>query len=252
MAERLSTRDLTVSFGATEAVRGVDLEIPAAAVTAIIGPSGSGKSALLRALNRMHDVTHGARVTGQVYLGDREIHDPGFNPVLLRTLVGMVFQQPVPFPTMSIRQNVLFAPRRHGMVRRRDWPSLTEEVLRRTALWKEVRNRLDTPAALLSAGQRQRLCIARALAVRPEVLLMDEPTASLDPGATQQIEELIYELKTDVTIVLVTHNMQQAARVSDRTIFLDRGAVVECGATETLFTNPSRSRTEAYITGRFR
>jgi phosphate transport system ATP-binding protein len=251
MAERMTTRGLTVRFGRNEAVRNVDMEIPPRSVTAIIGPSGCGKTTFLRALNRMHDHTPAARVTGSVLLGDREVYGNGMNPVDLRTRVGMVFQRPNPFPTMSVRQNITFAPKRHGLAKGAQLEELVERVLRQAALWEEVKDRLADSATSLSGGQQQRLCIARALAVEPRVLLMDEPASALDPIATQKIEDLIYELKQEYTIVIVTHNMQQAARVSDRTAFFYMGELIEYGATESLFTNPRNERTEAYITGRF-
>ena len=251
MAETMRTQDLRVFFGDTEALKGVDLEIPAAAVTSIIGPSGCGKSALIRALNRMHDGVPGVRVSGRIYLGNREIHDEGLDPVLLRTRVGMVFQRPNPFPTMSIRQNITFAPRRHGLVQKGEESSLVEMVLRRTGLWDEVKDRLDHPAIALSSGQQQRICIARALAVRPQILLMDEPTAALDPTATHRIEALLYELKRDVTIVIVTHNMQQATRVSDYTAFFYVGEMVEVSKTSVIFSNPREERSREYLAGTF-
>jgi phosphate transport system ATP-binding protein len=251
MAERITSRGLSVAFGRNQAVRGVDMEIPPRSVTAIIGPSGCGKTTYLRALNRMHDQSPGARVTGSVLLGDRDIYADGMNPVELRTRIGMVFQRPNPFPTMSIRDNITFAPRRHGFPRGKEMEALVERVLRQAALWDEVKDRLDHAATSLSGGQQQRLCIARALAVKPEVLLMDEPASALDPLATQKIEDLIYELKEAYTIVIVTHNMQQAARVSDQTAFFYMGDLIEFGETDALFTNPSNDQTEAYITGRF-
>jgi phosphate transport system ATP-binding protein len=251
VAESMTTRSLTVSFGKHVAVRGVDMDIPPRSVTAIIGPSGCGKTTFLRCLNRMHDYTPIAKVEGTVLLGDRNIYADGMSPVELRTRVGMVFQRPNPFPTMSIRDNVTFAPRRHGLARGGEMKELVERVLRQAALWDEVKDRLDASAIGLSGGQQQRLCIARALAVRPGVLLMDEPASSLDPTATQKIEDLIHELKKEYTIVIVTHNMQQAARVSDHTAFFYMGDLIEFGETDRLFTNPREERTEAYITGRF-
>jgi phosphate transport system ATP-binding protein len=247
----ITTRDLTIRFGKTVAVRSVDMDIPPRSVTAIIGPSGCGKTTFLRALNRMHDHTPAARVTGTVRLGDTDIYGNGLSPVELRTRIGMVFQRPNPFPTMSIRDNITFAPKRHGLARGTELDELVERVLRQAALWDEVKDRLGASATSLSGGQQQRLCIARALAVRPDVLLMDEPASALDPIATQKIEDLIYELKKDYTIVIVTHNMQQAARVSDHTAFFYMGDLIEFGETDTLFTNPAEERTEAYITGRF-
>jgi phosphate transport system ATP-binding protein len=251
MAESMTTKQLSIAFGNNQAVRQVDMEIAPRSVTAIIGPSGCGKTTFLRALNRMHDYTPSARITGSVFLGDRDIYGNGMSPVELRTRVGMVFQRPNPFPTMSIRDNITFAPLRHGMKRGKELDEMVERVLHDAALWDEVKDRLHTSAVSLSGGQQQRLCIARALAVRPGVLLMDEPASALDPTATQKIEELIYELKKDYTIVIVTHNMQQAARVSDHTAFFYMGSLIEFGVTDRLFTNPREERTEAYITGRF-
>jgi phosphate transport system ATP-binding protein len=247
----MTARSLSVHFGRTEAVREVDLSIQPRNVTAIIGPSGCGKTTFLRALNRMHDHTPGARVSGSVLLGDTDIYARDLNPVELRTRVGMVFQRPNPFPTMSIRENVTFAPKRHGLARGAELEDLVEKVLRQAALWDEVKDRLSSSATSLSGGQQQRLCIARALAVRPEVLLMDEPASALDPIATQKIEDLIYELKSNYTIVIVTHNMQQAARVSDFTAFFYMGRLIEMGLTEEVFTTPKEEQTEGYITGRF-
>jgi phosphate transport system ATP-binding protein len=251
MAERITTRNLSIRFGRNEAVRSVNLDIEPRNVTAIIGPSGCGKTTFLRALNRMHDFVPAARVTGQVFLGDTDIYANGTNPVALRTRIGMVFQRPNPFPTMSIRGNITFAPKRHGLARGPDLEEIVERTLRQAALWDEVKDRLDHSATSLSGGQQQRLCIARALAVKPEVLLMDEPASALDPSATQKIEDLIYELKEHYTIVIVTHNMQQAARVSDHTAFFYMGDLIEFGDTNTLFTKPAQEQTEAYITGRF-
>jgi phosphate transport system ATP-binding protein len=251
MAERITVRDLSIRFGKTEAVRSVSMDIEPRNVTAIIGPSGCGKTTFLRALNRMHDFVPAARVTGQVLLGDQDIYANGMNPVALRTRIGMVFQRPNPFPTMSIRDNITFAPKRHGLARGPELEGMVEHTLRQAALWDEVKDRLTHSATSLSGGQQQRLCIARALAVRPEVLLMDEPASALDPVATQKIEDLIYELKKQYTIVIVTHNMQQAARVSDHTAFFYMGDLIEFGATDAMFTNPVHERTEAYITGRF-
>jgi len=247
----MTTKQLSISFGSNQAVKAVDMEIAPRSVTAIIGPSGCGKTTFLRALNRMHDYTPSARIMGSVLLGERDIYGNGMSPVELRTRVGMVFQRPNPFPTMSIRDNITFAPIRHGMARGKGLDEMVERVLRQAALWDEVKDRLQASAVSLSGGQQQRLCIARALAVRPGVLLMDEPASALDPTATQKIEELIYELKKEYTIVIVTHNMQQAARVSDYTAFFYMGSLIEFGETDRLFTNPREERTEAYITGRF-
>jgi phosphate transport system ATP-binding protein len=240
-------------FGPTHAVRSVSLDVPERQVTAIIGPSGCGKSTLLRCLNRMHETIPGARVRGQVWLAGQNIYAPGTNPIRVRRLVGMVFQRPTPFPTMSIRDNVAAGLRvsHNGGLRRSEIDGIVERALRRTALWDEVKDRLHAAATALSGGQQQRLCIARALATEPPVLLLDEPTASLDPMSTQRVEELVYELREEVTIAIVTHNMQQAARVSDRTAFMLGGELIEVAPTRMLFTTPTDARTEAYITGRF-
>ncbi|MFN2563783.1 MAG: phosphate ABC transporter ATP-binding protein PstB [Gemmatimonadaceae bacterium] len=241
-------------FGAAHAVRAVSLDIPERQVTAIIGPSGCGKSTLLRCINRMHETIPGARVRGQVWLAGQDIYAPGTNAIRVRRLVGMVFQRPTPFPTMSIRDNVAAGLRvsyNGARPRRSEVDEIVERALRRTALWDEVKDRLNAAATGLSGGQKQRLCIARALATEPPVLLLDEPTASLDPISTQRVEELVYELRREVTIAIVTHNMQQAARVSERTAFMLNGELVEVAPTRTLFTAPVASRTEAYITGRF-
>jgi phosphate transport system ATP-binding protein len=248
------TLGLDAWFGATHAVRGVSFDVPERQVTAIIGPSGCGKSTLLRCLNRMHETIPGTRVRGQVWLAGQNIYAPGTNPIRVRRLVGMVFQRPTPFPTMSIRDNVaagLRVSHNGARPRRSEVDAIVERALRRTALWDEVKDRLNAAATALSGGQQQRLCIARALATEPPVLLLDEPTASLDPLSTQRVEELVYELREDVTIAIVTHNMQQAARVSDQTAFMLGGELVEIAPTRMLFTAPTDQRTEAYITGRF-
>ena len=233
-------------------MRHVSIGLTDRSVTAIIGPSGCGKSTFLRCLNRMHETIPGARVAGHVVLDNHDIYGSGISPVAVRRQVGMVFQRPTPFPTMSIRDNVaaglVVLDRRPS---RKQTDEIVERALKRAALWDEVRDRLRTSATGLSGGQQQRLCIARALATDPEVLLLDEPTASLDPISTQKIEELIYELRTDVTVVIVTHNMQQAARVSDRTAFFLGGELIEVAPTERMFTSPADERTESYITGRF-
>ena len=250
---RLAAHSLDAYFGAQHAVRGANIEFPEGQVTAIIGPSGCGKSTLLRCLNRMHETVPLARVEGEVLLDGRDIYARGVNAIEVRRRIGMVFQRPTPFPTMSIRDNVVSGFRAAG----RSAPPAAEQdetaewALRRAALWDEVKYRLNESAMALSGGQQQRLCIARALATRPRVLLLDEPTASLDPLSTQKVEELVYELRGDVTIVIVTHNMQQAARVSDRTAFMLNGELVEIAPTSRLFTTPADERTEAYITGRF-
>ncbi len=243
---------LSAWFGSQPAVRGVSLEFRAREVTAIIGPSGCGKSTLLRCLNRMHETVPTARVDGAVMLHGTDIYGKDVSPIALRRHIGMVFQRPSPFPTMSIRDNVAAGLRVRGTrASRAAIGEIVERALQRAALWDEVKDRLDASALGLSGGQQQRLCIARALANEPEILLLDEPTASLDPISTQKVEDLVYELRNDVTVVIVTHNMQQAARVSDRTAFMLAGEVVEVAPTATLFTTPGDARTEAYITGRF-
>jgi phosphate transport system ATP-binding protein len=247
---KMATTDLTVQYGSTTALDRVTLEIPERHVTAMIGPSGCGKSTFLRCLNRMNDTVPGARISGRVVLDGDDVYGPDVDPVSLRRRVGMVFQKSNPFPK-SIFDNVAFGPRIHGL---RDPVGLREVVersLRQAALWDEINDRLDRSALELSGGQQQRLCIARALAVEPDVLLMDEPASALDPIATAKIEELIHELKSRYTIAIVTHNMQQAARVSDFTAYFYLGRLVEVGPTDRLFTNPTRQETEDYITGRF-
>jgi phosphate transport system ATP-binding protein len=249
----LRTESLDAYFGTTPAVRGVSLDVPVNEVTAIIGPSGCGKSTLLRCLNRMHETIAAARVDGRVLFHDQDIYAPGVDPIALRRHVGMVFQRPTPFPTMSIRDNVAAGLRAAPGPKpgRAEVDEIVERALRQAALWEEVKDRLKGSATGISGGQQQRLCIARALATAPQVLLLDEPTASLDPLSTQKVEELVYELRRSMTVVIVTHNMQQAARVSDRTVFMLAGEMVEVAPTRTMFTTPSDSRTEAYITGRF-
>ena len=253
----LRTESLSAYYGATQAVGDVDLSFEVGAVTAIIGPSGCGKSTLLRCLNRMHETTPGAHATGRVLLGAVDVYAPATDPVEVRSMVGMVFQKPNPFPMMSVYDNVAAGPRLRGWkMSRREMDDLVERNLRRSALWDEVKDKLHRSGAALSGGQQQRLCIARALATDPSVLLMDEPCSALDPIATYKIEELVRELSHEVTIVIVTHNMQQASRVSERTAFMlaaddGVGRLVEFGKTDDLFTMPRDSRTEAYITGRF-
>ncbi len=247
----IEARDYRFAYGPGEMVlKGISLAIPRRAVTAIIGPSGCGKSTFLRSINRMHDLIPTQRHTGDILLDGVSVFAPGTDLVTLRTRVGMVFQRPNPFPK-SIYDNVAYGPALNRLVPARDLPDVVERCLRKAALWDEVQDRLDQPGTGLSGGQQQRLCIARALGNAPEVLLMDEPCSALDPIATQKVEELIVELKQDYTIVIVTHNMQQAARVSDYTAFLDRGELIEFGETERVFTTPASDRTEAYITGRF-
>ncbi len=247
---RMRTHQLDAYFGAVHAIRSVTLPLADRQVTAIIGPSGCGKSTFLRCLNRMHETVPGARAEGEVLLDGRDIYASDVDPVSVRRHVGMVFQRPTPFPTMSIADNVAAGlkvlPR--GGERRGE---TVERALREAALWDEVRDRLDESATALSGGQQQRLCIARALAMRPAVLLLDEPTASLDPVSTERVEALLDELRASMTIVIVTHSMQQAARISDHTAFLLSGALIEFSPTDLLFTRPRDERTEAYITGRF-
>lgn len=248
---RMQTNNLTVMYGTAAGIQNVTLPIYDRKVTALIGPSGCGKTTYLRALNRMHDITRGTIVTGEVLLDGHNIYDTETDPVTIRRKVGMVFQKPTPFPTMSIFENVIAGLRLVGIRNKSLLHEVCERALRQAALFDEVRDRLAKPATSLSGGQQQRLSIARALAVDPEVLLMDEPTSSLDPQSTNRIEELIHTLKEQVTIVIVTHNMQQAGRVSDYTAFFYVGRLVETGVTETIFTNPKVSRTEDYISGRF-
>ncbi len=248
---------LDAFYGSHHAISGVTFDISAGTVTAVIGPSGCGKSTLIRCLNRMHEVTAGAYARGRVFIGGEDIYSPSADPVAVRSMVGMVFQKPNPFPMMSVYDNVAAGPRLRGWkLTRRDTDDLVERNLRRAALWDEVKDKLHRSGAALSGGQQQRLCIARALATDPAVLLMDEPCSALDPIATYKIEELIRELAQSVTIVIVTHNMQQASRVSEHTAFMlagddGIGRLVEFGRTEQVFTMPADQRTEAYITGRF-
>jgi phosphate transport system ATP-binding protein len=244
----LEASSVSVFYGDTEAVRGVSLVVPPHQVVALIGPSGCGKSTLLRCFNRMNDLIPDARVEGRVDFHGQDLYEESIDPVEVRRRIGMVFQKPNPFPK-SIFDNVAFGPRVNGF--KGDLHEVVEASLRQSALWDEVSDRLGDSAYALSGGQQQRLCIARTLAVRPEIVLMDEPASSLDPIATQRIEELIYELKERYTIVIVTHNMQQAARISDYTAFLYMGELVEYGPTQAIFTNPREERTEAYVTGRF-
>ena len=250
---RVAVQRLDAYYGATSAVRDVNVAFLDGQVTAIIGPSGCGKSTLLRCLNRMHETIPGARTEGEVLLDGQDIYARGISPIQVRRRIGMVFQRPTPFPTMSIRDNVAAGFKGIGASApdRRALDEIVERSLRRAALWDEVKDRLKDSAIGLSGGQQQRLCIARALATSPRVLLLDEPTASLDPVSTQRVEELVYELRGVVTMIIVTHNMQQAARVSDRTAFMLAGALVEVAPTKLLFTTPRDPRTEAYITGRF-
>ncbi len=255
-AVKIVTRDLSVYYRNVRAVSGISLDIPSHRITAIIGPSGCGKSTLIRSLNRMTDLVSGARATGEVLLDGQNILAPNIDVVDVRRRVGMVFQRPNPFPK-SIFDNVAYGPRLYGIRNRGQLAQTVEHSLRRAALWDEVKDKLQQSAMALSGGQQQRLCIARALAVEPEVILMDEPCSALDPIATLKIEELMQELKTNYTIIIVTHNMQQAARVSDITAMMmliddhRTGTVIEVGETQTIFTRPKDKRTEDYVTGRF-
>ncbi|MEM1303561.1 MAG: phosphate ABC transporter ATP-binding protein PstB [Planctomycetota bacterium] len=247
---RVQAIDLNFFYGKKQALFDINLTVPEKCVTAFIGPSGCGKSTFLRCLNRMNDMIEGVRFTGDVLLDGRSIHGPGVDVVSLRKRVGMVFQKSNPFPK-SILDNVVYGPRVAGERNRGRLQEIAERCLKQAALWEEVKDRLKDSALALSGGQQQRLCIARALATDPEVLLMDEPASALDPASTSRIEDLIFELKDRYTIVIVTHNMQQAARVSDQTAFFYQGVLVEVGSTNALFTNPSKKQTEDYITGRF-
>ena len=258
MAKSIDVSDLDIYYGDFLAVEGVSLTIPARSVTALIGPSGCGKSTFLRTLNRMHEVVPGARVEGKVMIDGQSLYDGAVDPVAVRRQIGMVFQRPNPFPTMSIYDNVLAGNRLNGKrMPKAEAGAIVERSLRGANLWNEVKDRLDRPGSSLSGGQQQRLCIARAIAVEPQVLLMDEPCSALDPISTSAIEDLIHELKSDYTIVIVTHNMQQAARVSDETGFFNLkaagqpGHLVEFNSTQKMFANPDNEATEAYISGRF-
>ena len=250
---RVELRKLSAFYGQNRAVRDVSIDVHDRQVTALIGPSGCGKSTVLRCMNRMHETVTGASVAGEVLLDGQDIYARHVNPIAVRRRVGMVFQRPTPFPTLSIRDNVVAGLRGSGrpMPKRAEVDEIVERALRRAALWDEVKDRLKESAVGISGGQQQRLCIARALSSEPAVLLLDEPTASLDPVSTQKVEELVYELRKEIPVVIVTHNMQQAARVSDRTAFLLGGELVELSPTSQLFTSPVDSRTEDYITGRF-
>lgn len=251
MENKVITEGLSAYFGDVRAVKNVDLSIPENSITAIIGPSGCGKSTLIRCMNRMHEIVRGARVEGKVVVDGVDIYAPGSDAVEVRRKVGMVFQKPNPFPTMSIYDNVVAGLRLNG---ERDWKKLDQTVersLKLAALWDEVKGQLDASGVSISGGQQQRLCIARALAVQPEILLLDEPCSALDPIATAKIEDLLFDLKDKYTIVIVTHNMQQAARISDHTAFMYMGELIEFGVTKELFENPRKELTEKYITGRF-
>jgi len=246
----LSIKDLNLWYGDHQALHSINAEIPANEITALIGPSGCGKSTFLKTLNRMNDLVPGVHITGEVSFQDQNIYDPAVDVTGLRRRIGMVFQKANPFP-MSIYDNVAYGPKTHGIRSRAQLDEIVENSLRAAAIWEEVKDRLKASALGLSGGQQQRLCIARALAVEPEVLLMDESTSALDPISTSKIEELAVELKNRYTVVMVTHNMQQAARVSDKTAFFLLGELVEFGGTEQMFSSPTDKRTEDYITGRF-
>ena len=256
VAESLSIQDLSAYYGHFEALHNLTVEIEANKVTAVIGPSGCGKSTFIRCLNRLHELGTGCRVTGRVLLDTQDLYDPGIDPMDVRRRVGMVFQRPNPFPTMSVFDNVASGLRLGGTHKHAAIHEKVEQCLKQAVLWEEVKGRLNRPAIDLSGGQQQRLCLARTLAVDPVVILMDEPCSALDPISTLKIEDLIVTLKRQMTIVIVTHNMQQASRVSDNTVFLlaneqGAGELIEAGPTRTIFTKPSNPRTEAYVTGRF-
>jgi phosphate transport system ATP-binding protein len=247
----IEVKQLNAWYGKTQALHDVSLTIEPHSVTALIGPSGCGKSTFVRCLNRMHEEVPGTRVAGNVLIEGTNIYDRDIRPIYVRRQIGMVFQQPNVLPTRSIFENVAIGIRLNGLATRHTIGGIVERSLRQAALWNEVKDRLHTSAAQLSGGQQQRLCVARALAVEPHVLLMDEPASALDPIATQQIEDLMHQLKQRYTIVVVTHNMQQAARVADRTAFFLQGHLIEIGATATIFSQPERKETEDYVTGRF-
>ena len=258
MSKHIETRDLNVYYGDFLAVEGVNISIAARSVTAFIGPSGCGKTTFLRTLNRMHEVLPGARVEGELLLDGENIYGTGVDPVTVRSMVGMVFQRPNPFPTMSIRENVLAGYKLNGArMSKSQADDVVEEALMGANLWNEVKDRLDKPGSGLSGGQQQRLCIARTIAVKPDVILMDEPCSALDPISTLAIEDLIHELKQEYTVVIVTHNMQQAARVSEKTAFFNiagtgkPGKMIEYDETATIFNNPNNEQTERYVSGKF-
>lgn len=246
--DKIKIKNLNLYYGTFQALKNINLDIPDRKITAFIGPSGCGKSTLLKSLNRMNDFVDNCKITGSITLNDKSIYD--INANILRKRVGMVFQKPNPFP-MSIYDNIAYGPRTHGVVSKSKLDEIVEKSLRAAAIWDELKDRLKKNALGLSGGQQQRLCIARALAVQPEVILMDEPTSALDPISTQKIEELIQELKQEYTILIVTHNMQQAVRISEKTVFFLNGEIIESGDTEQIFSFPKDKRTEDYITGRF-
>ena len=250
MSDILTVKDLCLWYGSHQALKDVSIDIPEKSITALIGPSGCGKSTFLKTLNRMNDLVPGVKITGTVKYRDQDVFDPSLDVSALRRQIGMVFQKPNPFP-MSINDNIAYGPRTHGVKSRAALDEIVEKSLRGAAIWDEVKDRLNKSALGMSGGQQQRLCIARALAVEPEVLLMDEPTSALDPISTSKVEELATELKENYTIVMVTHNMQQAARISDKTAFFLLGELVEMGPTERVFATPVDKRTEDYISGRF-
>lgn len=246
----ITTNDLCLWYGKTQALRDINISVPEGSITALIGPSGCGKSTFLKTLNRMNDLVPDVRITGSVKYRGKDIFAPGTDVNELRRQIGMVFQKPNPFP-MSIYDNIAYGPRTHGIRSKAKLDEIVETSLKNAAIWDEVKDRLKKSALGLSGGQQQRLCIARALAVHPEVILMDEPTSALDPISTSKIEDLVMDIKKDYTIIMVTHNMQQAARVSDKTVFFLLGEIIESGETEQMFSMPKDKRTEDYITGRF-
>ena len=250
MADAFTVKDMELYYGSFHALKNVNLNIASGEITAFIGPSGCGKSTFLKSLNRMNDLVEGCRIAGDIRLMGEDIYDRNMDVSVLRRRVGMVFQKPNPFP-MSVYDNIAYGPRTHGMRKKAELDEIVEKSLRDAAIWDELKDRLKKSALGLSGGQQQRLCIARALAVRPEVILMDEPTSALDPISTSKIEDLVMDIKKDYTIVMVTHNMQQAVRVSDTTVFFLLGEIVESGATGQMFSMPKDKRTEDYITGRF-
>ncbi|WP_438349718.1 phosphate ABC transporter ATP-binding protein PstB [Paenibacillus sp. FA6] len=250
MQTSFRTEKLSVFYGSYEAVKGIDLNFPEQSVTALIGPSGCGKSTFLRSLNRMNDEIVGSRIQGKIWIGGEDVNSPGTDVIELRQKIGMVWQRPNPF-YKSIYENIAFGPKYHGIKNKQKLDEIVEGSLRKAALWDEVKDRLKQSALSLSGGQQQRLCIARALSVNPQILLLDEPASALDPVSTAKVEELIVELKKELSIVIVTHNMQQAARISDYTAYFYLGTLMEYDATDTIFTNPSNPKTQDYITGRF-
>ena len=250
MADAFTVKDMELYYGSFHALKNVNLNIASGAITAFIGPSGCGKSTFLKSLNRMNDLVEGCRITGNIRLMGEDIYDRNMDVSVLRRRVGMVFQKPNPFP-MSVYDNIAYGPRTHGVRKKAELDEIVEKSLRDAAIWDELKDRLKKSALGLSGGQQQRLCIARALAVKPEVILMDEPTSALDPISTSKIEDLVMDIKKEYTIVMVTHNMQQAVRVSDTTVFFLLGEIIESGATGQMFSVPKDKRTEDYITGRF-